>query len=1419
MSRQRAFRDELRRDIADRKVAVLLGTGVTAALSGGAPHSTWKSLIADGLRFFSEGNTKNSAENHLRTLADSPSTADLIASAEWIAQQFGDTSSGEYRSWLNRTIGRLPRGMNPTLAMSLPQVDFVLTTNYDDTWLDAYPNRSPLTWNAENAVTRYARDSADYVFHLHGHYKTSDSVILSGQDYGKLNAHDTTFRVLQQVANGNSLCLIGCGGTKEDPSIGRFIDWLRTEQRQSPNRHYMLMTNEDLQNFDQSRDFYDSRLTPVAYGDQHEDLQSFLSELFSNGSFGALTASRSQNLPDGSVKTTDTPRIEEIHSIEIKKFANGALLDQEELLIDPHNIDEGYASLLGFDLPVGFAQQIRETLGPEEKLNQFQKATLVAFSDAIKNRSSALVCAVTGTGKTTLARVAMNMAVAQRSSAVGLYPTKAIVTQEKDSWTSWQQYWEATLGRSLGLYPASRDYPDSDAPVSRGQFDVTIAISEKLGIYLVNGRSPLNSTVVVVVDELQILAEGGERASRLEAVLTLIKLMKPEDRPALIGLSPSLGLDATSMLRSWWGVSDSALLSSNERPIPLDTYVVDSIGWRKQSDAHLLNIDGKDAPDPAPYEEHGLNERQTKNAKALQRLSLPTSAGILASTLVDFLMERDSSARILCFVSSRRAARDLALAIQKLAEQRMPTMRKGSPWTVGRFASSRDNIDTQRKYAGLSNSDIPGVELILRGLRHGIAPHSAEFAPALRKIVEEEFLRDDGILRVLVATDTLAMGINLPADIVVATTISGYSDQNNEQQLLTPENLDNKAGRAGRLGVSRSPRGEFYLLAPSASELKKMSLTQAERDTLSRANGVFDRYVRGPRKSLEIRSNYRTRAQVAALVLQVLCVDGHARMPDQLKARIQDIRESLLLSQEVDIDIPSAETLTAELTTRRLIAERANGKVGLTGLGHALARSSLELDLAETLERVARLACANAGPIDLLWNTCRSTAIQTATRWVSLPPVFSRHLPSMKDAVIEIANAYCADSIEQRRTSAARMQGRDRKFPDELVEAGSPVVSEELRRLLGADGETASDGDITALLRSIVAYEWSKGISFGQMQRRLQNAIVSDEKPRDFEMPPKVRLHYSDVEQLCEQVAGVLRGAAEIAVGEDRRNYGPDLSGLAGSVESGWPSWLAPIKKLRYDWLHRETLTFLWNKDVPNESLSEIFHLEQLRSRTDIPSNELDEAASVIYVREQEERLSRTRISKRWATEPIPGGDGATFGDMSDRVETCDRPQDYLDAFNEFLEDLGIEIEVILPSDYFLHSRWKYDGQFLDIAIPTSPLTAEAVQSAVTANWLVLLTTTLTPPGRQALKAPSYSRYVDPENLLEAIAKSAESIGATYDARDAFEVVSCMTGGDGESDGWFVMDGPISAPPPFSGPLPSLAEIVGLAGAAEEVNS
>jgi len=115
--------------------------------------------------------------------------------------------------------------------------------------------------------------------------------------------------------------------------------------------------------------------------------------------------------------------------------------------------------------------------------------------------------------------------------------------------------------------------------------------------------------------------------------------------------------------------------------------------------------------------------------------------------------------------------------------------------------AERDEITAlvEERTAGIPSEDLEvlGYWEWLDGLRRGVAAHHAGLIPAFKETVEELFVR--GLVRAVFATETLALGINMPARCVLLERLTKFNGETHAD--ITPGEYTQLTGRAGRRGI------------------------------------------------------------------------------------------------------------------------------------------------------------------------------------------------------------------------------------------------------------------------------------------------------------------------------------------------------------------------------------------------------------------------------------------------------------------------------------------------------------------------------------------------------------------------------------------------------------------------------------------
>src|SRR5262249_52890307 len=141
--------------------------------------------------------------------------------------------------------------------------------------------------------------------------------------------------------------------------------------------------------------------------------------------------------------------------------------------------------------------------------------------------------------------------------------------------------------------------------------------------------------------------------------------------------------------------------------------------------------------------------------------------------------------------------------------------------------------------------DVLGYDTWLAGIEAGVAAHHAGMVPPMKEAVEEAFAA--GLLKVVFATETLSLGINMPARSVVIEKLSKFTGEHH--QFLTPGEYTQLAGRAGRRGIDDvgyvvvlwDAFVPFEQVAALASR-RSYALTSVFRPTYNMAANLVQRY-------------------------------------------------------------------------------------------------------------------------------------------------------------------------------------------------------------------------------------------------------------------------------------------------------------------------------------------------------------------------------------------------------------------------------------------------------------------------------------------------------------------------------------------------------------------------------------------------
>jgi superfamily II RNA helicase len=375
--------------------------------------------------------------------------------------------------------------------------------------------------------------------------------------------------------------------------------------------------------------------------------------------------------------------------------------------------------------------------------------------DALNQGHSVVVSAPTGSGKTLIGEYAIYRALAHGQRVFYTTPLKALSNQKLRDFRA--QFGNDQVGLMTGDLTANRE-----APIV---VMTTEIFRNMLYAELDGDEDPLEGVEAVVLDECHYMNDS-QRGTVWEE--SIIHCPPPIQLVALSATVANAG-QLTDWIEQVHGPTD--LIVSNFRPVPLQFSFCSAKGLHP-----LLNEAGTGLhPNCKVWRAPKGHQRKGKTPKPPQP-EAPSLGFVVAQ-----LAERQMLPAIVFLFSRRgcdKAVRDLAKAsLVNEAEaarllQRVEAFAENSPEAV---------------------RDGGHADALLRG----VAAHHAGVLPAWKELIEELF--QEGLVKVVFATETLAAGINMPARTTVISALSKRTE-NGHRPLMASEFLQ-MAGRAGRRGL------------------------------------------------------------------------------------------------------------------------------------------------------------------------------------------------------------------------------------------------------------------------------------------------------------------------------------------------------------------------------------------------------------------------------------------------------------------------------------------------------------------------------------------------------------------------------------------------------------------------------------------
>ncbi len=339
--------------------------------------------------------------------------------------------------------------------------------------------------------------------------------------------------------------------------------------------------------------------------------------------------------------------------------------------------------------------------------------------------------------------------------------------------------------------------------------DIVVMTTEVLRNMLYENSSTLNAMQYVILDEIHYLADRMRGAVWEEVIIHL-----PE-RVKIVGLSATVSNveDFSAWIESIR--SDTALVVSENRPVPLDQHVLLQAGPQKEPELYDLYDSSKStATEKLSPQLLTAIDRMAQAAKKLRDRDLPKSKQYKRYSRSRFFQGKrgtGQNSRLKHYTPKRWAVVDELDYLGLLPGIYFIFSRNGCEKAVSQCLDAGLHLTTEaeaRKIRSIVDEMTNGkldkdtaralhLNRFRQALEEGFAAHHAGMVTLFRQIVEALF--EQGLIKMVFATETLALGINMPARCVVVEKLEKFNGIGHVS--LTPGEFTQLTGRAGRRGI------------------------------------------------------------------------------------------------------------------------------------------------------------------------------------------------------------------------------------------------------------------------------------------------------------------------------------------------------------------------------------------------------------------------------------------------------------------------------------------------------------------------------------------------------------------------------------------------------------------------------------------
>ena len=512
-------------------------------------------------------------------------------------------------------------------------------------------------------------------------------------------------------------------------------------------------------------------------------------------------------------------------------------------------------------------------------LDGFQLEAIVALDAG----DSVLVAAPTGSGKTVVAEYAVERALEAGRKCFYTTPLKALSNQKFGDFVA--RYGAAKVGLLTG-----DNSINSEAPV-------VVMTTEVLRNMLYEKSPTLEGLMSVVMDEVHYLQDPYRGAVWEEVLIHLPLSVSVVCLSATISNAEEFG--------EWVGTlrGPTRVVIEERRPVPLQHHYL--IG----RDLHPMHVehDGQLVPNPyvvsldreevryKTYHRRGSgtaqHERIPRPREGHRRVYVPRREEVIETLAAEGMLPA------IYFVFSRAGC-----------DRSVEWLMGGGLRLTSREEAERIRDFAEMRAAWMDDEDLRtlGFHDFVDALAAGIAAHHAGMLPVFKETVEELF--EAGLVKVVFATETLSLGINMPAKSVVIEDL--WKFQGERHEILTPGEYTQLTGRAGRRGIDELghavvvyQRQVPFERVASLASTRTYELTSSFRPSYNMAVNLVRNYTREQAHHLLNSSFAQFLADRGVVVLErqlerdKAYLDGYR---EQMRCDLGDFREYWRLREKAD---------------------------------------------------------------------------------------------------------------------------------------------------------------------------------------------------------------------------------------------------------------------------------------------------------------------------------------------------------------------------------------------------------------------------------------------------------------------------------------------------------------------------------------